>query len=105
MTDAPGASRGPLDGVVVADFSRVLAGPLSTMMLGDLGAEVIKIERPGLGDDTRSWGPPFGEDGSATYYLSVNRNKRSVTQACTPRWASSRRWQSEGPAGKASFSR
>lgn len=79
MTDAPGASRGPLDGVVVADFSRVLAGPLSTMMLGDLGAEVIKIERPGLGDDTRSWGPPFGEDGSATYYLSVNRNKRSVT--------------------------
>ena len=79
MIDAPGASRGPLDGVVVADFSRVLAGPLSTMMLGDLGAEVIKIERPGLGDDTRSWGPPFGEDGSATYYLSVNRNKRSVT--------------------------
>ena len=73
-----GASRGPLDGVVVADFSRVLAGPLATMMLGDLGAEVIKIERPGLGDDTRSWGPPFAEDGSATYYLSVNRNKRSV---------------------------
>ncbi|MXV99326.1 MAG: CoA transferase [Acidimicrobiaceae bacterium] len=74
-----GASRGPLDGVVVADFSRVLAGPLAAMMLGDLGAEVIKIERPGLGDDTRSWGPPFAEDGSATYYLSVNRNKRSVT--------------------------
>ena len=73
-----GASRGPLDGVVVADFSRVLAGPLAAMMLGDLGAEVIKIERPGLGDDTRSWGPPFADDGSATYYLSVNRNKRSV---------------------------
>ena len=73
-----GASRGPLDGVVVADFSRVLAGPLAAMMLGDLGAEVIKIERPGLGDDTRSWGPPFAEDGAATYYLSVNRNKRSV---------------------------
>ena len=73
-----GASRGPLDGVVVADFSRVLAGPLAAMMLGDLGADVIKIERPGLGDDTRSWGPPFSEDGSATYYLSVNRNKRSV---------------------------
>ena len=74
-----GASRGPLDGVVVADFSRILAGPLATMMLGDLGAEVIKVERPGLGDDTRSWGPPFAEDGSATYYVSVNRNKRSVT--------------------------
>ena len=79
MADAEASAGGPLDGVVVADFSRVLAGPLSTMMLGDLGAEVIKIERPGLGDDTRSWGPPFGSDGSATYYLSVNRNKRSVT--------------------------
>ena len=70
---------GPLEGVVVADFSRVLAGPLATMMLGDLGADVIKIERPGLGDDTRSWGPPFAQDGSAAYYVSVNRNKRSVT--------------------------
>ena len=78
MEQRAGASRGPLDGVVVADFSRVLAGPLAAMMLGDLGADVIKIERPGLGDDTRSWGPPFSEDGSATYYLSVNRNKRSV---------------------------
>ena len=78
MADVETATRGPLDGVVVADFSRVLAGPLAAMMLGDLGAEVVKIERPGAGDDTRSWGPPFAEDGSATYYLSVNRNKRSV---------------------------
>ena len=69
---------GPLSGVVVADFSRVLAGPLATMFLGDLGATVIKVERPGTGDDTRQWGPPFVGDDS-TYYLSVNRNKRSVT--------------------------
>ena len=79
MTDTPEASRGPLDGLLVADFSRVLAGPLATMMLGDLGAEVIKIERPVSGDDTRWWGPPFAADGSSTYYLSVNRNKRSVS--------------------------
>jgi crotonobetainyl-CoA:carnitine CoA-transferase CaiB-like acyl-CoA transferase len=71
-------TAGALDGVVVADFSRVLAGPYATMMLADLGAEVIKIERPGVGDDTRSWGPPFDADGQATYFNSVNRNKRSI---------------------------
>ncbi len=67
----------PLRGIRVLDLSRVLAGPLATMTLGDLGADVIKVERPGEGDDTRQWGPPFaGED--AAYFLSVNRNKRSV---------------------------
>lgn len=71
-------SGSALDGIVVVDFSRVLAGPYATMMLGDFGAEVIKVERPGTGDDTRSWGPPFGSDGVATYFNAVNRNKRSV---------------------------
>ncbi len=68
----------PLQGLIVLDLSRVLAGPYATQMLGDLGAEVWKIERPGTGDETRSWGPPFVGDTSA-YYLSVNRNKKSVT--------------------------
>ncbi|MFB7513465.1 CaiB/BaiF CoA transferase family protein [Streptomyces sp. NPDC056144] len=71
---APGA----LSGIVVADFGRVLAGPYMTMLLADLGADVIKIERPGSGDDTRAWGPPFA-GGEAAYFLGVNRNKRSVT--------------------------
>ena len=67
--------NGPLDGIVVADFSRVLAGPYATMLLGDLGAEVIKVERPGHGDDTRAWGPPYTQQGQSTYFAGVNRNK------------------------------
>jgi crotonobetainyl-CoA:carnitine CoA-transferase CaiB-like acyl-CoA transferase len=69
---------GPLAGVLVADFSRILAGPYATMLLGDLGATVIKVEGPGLGDDTRTWVPPRAPDGTASYYLSINRNKRSI---------------------------
>jgi len=88
----------PLDGILVADFSRVLAGPLAAMLLGDLGADVVKVERPDGGDDTRAWGPPWRERGGgrsddepaargrsspddrfeATYYLGLNRNKRSL---------------------------
>src|SRR3954454_19008350 len=67
----------PLAGLLVADFSRVLAGPYASMLLGDLGADVIKVERPDGGDDTRHWGPPWRGD-DATYYLGLNRNKRSV---------------------------
>ena len=70
--------RLPLSGLLVADFSRVLAGPYAAMTLGDLGADVIKVERPGTGDDTRTWGPPW-VDGVATYYTALNRNKRSIT--------------------------
>jgi crotonobetainyl-CoA:carnitine CoA-transferase CaiB-like acyl-CoA transferase len=62
----------------ILDFSRVLAGPLATMTLADLGAEVTKVERPGVGDDTRSWGPPHDAEGEATYFQAVNRNKRSL---------------------------
>jgi crotonobetainyl-CoA:carnitine CoA-transferase CaiB-like acyl-CoA transferase len=69
-------STGPLDGLLVADFSRILAGPYATMLLADLGAQVIKVESPG-GDDTRTWMPPV-RDGVATYYLGINRNKRSI---------------------------
>ena len=77
-------TQGPLSGVVVLDLSRVLAGPWATQVLADLGAEVIKVERPGAGDDTRLWGPPFttqtsGARGDAAYFMAANRNKRSVT--------------------------
>lgn len=74
-------TRGALDGIKVLDLSRILAGPWATQMLGDLGAEVVKVERPGQGDDTRSWGPPSAElDGElfSAYYLACNRNKKSV---------------------------
>ncbi|MFD6068356.1 MULTISPECIES: CaiB/BaiF CoA transferase family protein [Amycolatopsis] len=71
----PETALGPLR---VLDFSRVLAGPFATMLLADLGATVIKVERPGTGDDTRSWGPPYDDAGQATYFQSVNRNKTSV---------------------------
>ncbi|HEV2281016.1 MAG TPA: CoA transferase [bacterium] len=78
-------TAGPLDGVRIVDASRILAGPFCTMLLGDLGADVVKVERPDAGDETRAWGPPFVEQTGgasardATYYLSVNRNKRSLT--------------------------
>jgi len=68
-----------LQGIKIADFSRVLAGPYATMLLADLGAQVTKVERPGAGDETRSWGPPFDERGRATYFQSVNRNKSSIS--------------------------
>ena len=67
-----------LSGVRVLDLTRVLAGPLCTMLLGDLGADVLKVERPGTGDDTRGWGPPFDPTGASAYYLSVNRNKLGI---------------------------
>jgi len=76
--------RGPLEGIRVLDLTRILAGPTCTQLLGDLGADVVKVERPGRGDDTRGWGPPFlagtdGPTGESAYYLCANRNKRSIT--------------------------
>lgn len=83
------ASGPPLPGVLVADFSRVLAGPFASMMLADLGATVIKVEHPSRGDDTRHWGPPWTPDGSF-YFESANRSKSSAsldfTTLTTSRW-------------------
>ncbi|MDH3274157.1 MAG: CoA transferase, partial [Gammaproteobacteria bacterium] len=71
---------GPLEGIKVLDMSRILAGPWAGQLLGDYGADVVKIERPLVGDDTRHWGPPWlGEESEAAYFLAANRNKRSVT--------------------------
>lgn len=82
MTDATSTTLpltdGPLTGLTVLDLTRVLSGPYCTMMLGDMGARVIKVEQPGKGDDTRGWGPPF-QNGESSYFLSVNRNKESIT--------------------------
>ena len=85
MPDSPDdeqrADTGALGHLRIADFSRVLAGPMATMVLGDLGADVVKVEQPGVGDETRTWGPPWWGEGDAatsTYYLGLNRNKRSI---------------------------
>src|SRR6266446_1873097 len=72
------SGMGALSGITVLDLTRVLSGPYCTMLLGDMGARVIKIEQPGRGDDTRAWGPPFLGSESA-YFLSINRNKESIT--------------------------
>jgi crotonobetainyl-CoA:carnitine CoA-transferase CaiB-like acyl-CoA transferase len=79
--DQQRAATGALGHLRIADFSRVLAGPMATMVLGDLGADVVKVEQPGVGDETRTWGPPWWGEGDAatsTYYLGLNRNKRSI---------------------------
>jgi formyl-CoA transferase len=70
--------RQALEDVKVLDLSRILAMPYCSMMLGDLGAEILRVERPGAGDETRQWGPPW-KGGQSAYYLSINRNKKSIT--------------------------
>ena len=91
MRRCRGPILAPLAGMRVLDFTRILSGPYATMLLADLGAEVIKVERPGAGDDTRAWGPPF-RGGISTYFSAVNRGKRSVAIDLQPasRAASSR---------------
>jgi crotonobetainyl-CoA:carnitine CoA-transferase CaiB-like acyl-CoA transferase len=78
VTESSASANGALHGVRVLDLSRVLAGPYCSMMLGDLGADVVKVERPGAGDETRQWGPPFVAPGLSAYFVSVNRSKRSI---------------------------
>src|SRR5687767_11854294 len=77
-THSASITTGPLSGIRILDLTRVLAGPLATMTLGDLGADVIKVERPDQGDESRGWGPPFDERGESAYYLSINRNKLGI---------------------------
>src|SRR3989304_2014613 len=69
----------PLQDLRIIDLSRIIAGPLATQIFGDYGAEIIKVERPGVGDDSRQWAPPFAPDGEASYFFSINRNKKSLT--------------------------
>src|SRR5262252_3340355 len=77
MRGAPVTELGPLHGTKVVDMTEALAGPYCAMLLGDLGADVVKVERPEVGDQARTWGPPFLE-GESAYFLSINRNKRSI---------------------------
>ena len=85
MSTEKAVNSGALSHIRVLDLSRVLAGPWCTQMLADLGADVIKVERPDVGDDTRTWGPPFAKDSQgqdtdeATYFMACNRNKRAIT--------------------------
>src|SRR5688572_26613036 len=72
------SKQAPLSGITVVDASRVLAGPYCAQILADLGAKVIKIERPGTGDETRGWGPPFNPSGTSAYFMSVNRGKKGM---------------------------
>src|SRR6187397_3310800 len=78
LNSALSTQHSALEGLTVVDLTRVLSGPYCTMMLGDMGARIIKIEQPGRGDDTRGWGPPF-QGAESAYFLSINRNKESLT--------------------------
>ena len=98
-------STGPLHGLMVVDLTRALAGPHAAMMLGDLGADVVKVENPDGGDDTRGWGPPFVEpvdgDRESTYFLCANRNKKSVTLDLKDETDKAALRRSDRPGGRA----